>query len=517
MQCHSFDAQRAVASKDEAMTQDAEIQFATNYAAKAGKHFIGGDFVDGETDRHILSINPSTGGTSAEVQAGGDEEIDRAVRAAHKCFTTIWSKTSPRERERIIRNFGMLLESRADKIAALDAVDAGVLYSMLRTAGKAMLVDCVDYFAGWPTKFAGQNFAPFDRPGSPGRTTRLTTDYLPIGVVGCIIPWNAPATFVVTKAIPALAAGCTVVIKPSENSPVSALYIAELLCEAGLPEGAFNVVNGEGETAGAALVRHPLVRKISFTGSSEVGKIIAAQSAPTLKRLTLELGGKSAFIVMKDADLDTAAMTACFAGYFLSGQFCMCPSRLFVEKSVQQAFFDKLSQISSGLKVGESWKEDSAVGPVITATDRDRIATEIERAQSAGAQLLFGGHAVDRPGNFVEPTLLIHEDTTTRAAQEEIFGPVLLGIPFDQNDLEGLIANANATRYGLAASVWTRDLHLAHMISSRLEAGLVSVNDHATIDPMFPFGGLKDSGIGQEYGRAGFAAYLEPKSVAYCY
>ena len=493
------------------------IQAVQKYAGNLNKHFIGGKFVSGVGRDNIVSVNPSNGAPFAEIQAGSFKDIDTAVQNAHECFENVWSKITPHEREKTIRKISAILEEKMDFISALDALDAGLVYSTLRTMGKAMLIEAVDYYSGWPTKFAGQSFAPAPRPQTPGRTTSLSTIYNPIGVVGCIVPWNAPSTFAIIKAIPALAAGCTVVLKPAEKSPISALYLAELFREAGLPEGAFNVVNGYGEEAGAALVNHPLVRKISFTGSTAVGKAIAASAAKTLKHVTLELGGKSPFIVLKDADLDTAAMTACMSGYFLSGQFCMCPSKLYVEESIQDAFFEKMTYIASTLEVGDSFAESTMMGPVITKNDRDRVAGIVAEAKKNGAEIIYGGNIIAGEGHYYEPTLVTSRDTGSALAQEEIFGPIMLSIPFNQDKIDDLIQSANNVRYGLAASVWTNNLSLGHRIASHLQAGIVGINDHATIDPMVPFGGVKDSGIGREFGEAGYKSFLEMKTLSVCY
>lgn len=493
------------------------IDQARSVARSLGALYINGAQVDSQLESTIASVDPSSGEVWATVQAGGPDDINRAVESAHRCFENDWGKRSPADRERVLRRFVDLLAENADLLATIDSIDSGVVLSFLRTAGTGLLLDTVEYFSGWPTKLAGQNFAPTQFPNVPGRTTQLTTVFEPVGVVGAILPWNAPSTFALTKGIPALAAGCTVVVKPAEQTPLSALFIADLFTQAGLPNGAYNVVNGAGDVAGASLVKHPLVKKITFTGSTEVGRIIATDGGRDFKRMTLELGGKSAFVVMDDAQLELAAFAANYAGYFLNGQFCMCPSRLFVERSVRDAFVGMLQGMASNMKVGPSYADDSTMGPLITRHDQHRVAGVVSKAQSDGAELLYGGSIIDGPGYTFEPTLLAVEDQSIAIAQDETFGPVLGLTTFDKNDMDSLMRNANGVRYGLAASVWTSDLKTGHSLASSLQAGVVSVNDHATTSAMFPFGGVKDSGIGREFGRDGFESFFEKKSIAINY
>lgn len=488
---------------------------ARDFASGIKGHFISGEHVSSDAEAALETVDPSTGSVWARVSEGGAVEIDQAVKAASEAFKS-WSQSAPRDREKLLRRFGDILERDADILAAIDAIDCGTLLRMMQQRGKTLWLDAVDYFAGCPTKVAGQAFAPFERGQTAGRITSFSTILEPIGVVGCILPWNAPATFVITKAMPALAAGCTVVVKPAEQTPISALFIAEMLREAGFPEGVFNVVNGMGPTAGAALAGHPLIKKISFTGSTAVGRAIAHSGADTFKRLTLELGGKSAFIVMADADIELAARTAAMSGYFLSGQFCMCPSRLFVDSKVEDRFIERLSHYGSALKVGSAYATDTMMGPLISREDCDRVAGVVETARSQGCEVIYGGAAIGNDGFFFEPTLIHHKDTKPDIAHQETFGPVLSTIPFEGDDLGSLVEMANNTDYGLTASVWTRDLAVAQRFAAKLEAGSVGVNDHAPNDPMIPFGGVKASGVGREFGKDGFESFYELKTISMC-
>lgn len=502
------------------MDVDESIAVAKHYGSNSSKLFINGAFVDGGNEE-IVSVNPSTGEPWAQLQAGTPQDIDTAVRAAHQCFEQHWSREAARHREKRLRRFAALVEEHGDTICALDALDAGRLFSAKGKSGGAApigsasidtLLDTIHYFAGWPTKIAGQSFTP-QAQASAGALRSMQTFREPIGVVACILPWNAPALFMINKVVPALAAGCTVVVKPAEQTPVSALYLAELFREAGFPEGSVNVVNGFGETVGAALCGHPLVKKVTFTGSTAVGRSIAQVASQSFKRLTLELGGKAAFIVMSDADLDAAALGARLTGFGNAGQFCMCPSRLFVDERVIDSFVDKLSELGKDIVLGDALSEHTTMGPVITQKDCNRIEGIVDRALREGADLVFGGGIRHRPGSYFEPTLIRNQDTNITLAQEEVFGPVLLAIPFDAGNLDLLLQQANETKFGLASSIWTRNLPLAHRVARRLECGIVSVNSHAGIDPMVPFGGVKDSGQGREFGAEGFESFFETKSL----
>lgn len=492
------------------------VEQACRFAGRPHKLFINGNWVDSQSDDVIRSENPSTGDIWAEVQAASVQDVDDAANAAQACFAGSWSRVRPKERERLLRRFAELVEQNGDLICALDAHDSGRLFSGSRNqrigdANITTLLDTIHYFAGWPTKVSGQSFALVDQPGGQQKSMQSIRE--PIGVVACILPWNAPALFMINKVVPALAAGCTTIVKPAEQTPVSALYLAELFREAGFPDGTVNVINGYGHVAGAALSSHPLVKKISFTGSTMVGQRISQAAAASFKRLTLELGGKTAFIVMDDADINTAAIAARLTGYGNAGQFCMCPSRLFVEESIRDKFIEKIAALSSDIVVGDALSPDTNMGPVITRKDRDRIASMVDTARQEGADVVFGGDIVDHGGNFYQPTLLHHGNTDISIARDEVFGPVLLTVPFRRDNLDRLLDQANETRFGLAASVWTSDLSTARRMTERLEAGICTVNMHPGIDPMMEFGGIKDSGIGREFGKAGMESFYESKSI----
>lgn len=499
---------------------DEHITAARDFAAKRHQLFIGGRHVECQSETTITSENPSTGKSWAIVQAADATDVDKAVVSAHRCFESVWAKYAPKDREKLLRRFADLLERHGDIICAIDAHDSGRLYSgsaaadahRIGTAQIETLLDTVNYFAGWPTKVAGQSFALTTSASASGQKS-IQSIREPVGVVACILPWNAPALFLINKVIPALAAGCTVVVKPAEQTPVSAMYVAELFREAGFPDGAVNIANGYGNIAGAALSSHPLVKKISFTGSTEVGRRISTAAAPTFKRLTLELGGKTAFIVMDDADIDAAVHCARVTGYGNAGQFCMCPSRLFVEESIHDEFIEKLVSLSREIVVGDALSPTTTMGPVITKKDRDRIANVVNCAIDEGVEVISGGRILDRPGNFYQPTLLRSPSTDVTIARDETFGPVLLAVPFKKHDLQSLFKRANETRFGLAASIWTKDLSIARRAVEKLQAGIVTVNTHPGIDPMVSFGGIKDSGIGREFGKEGIDSFYETKSV----
>ncbi|WP_162558816.1 aldehyde dehydrogenase [Sphingorhabdus sp. EL138] len=505
---------------DTIVTVRDSLKAAQDFAARNNKLFVNGEFVDSTSEDIISSINPSTGEKWGDVQAASSVDVNNVAQAAEQCFHKIWSKVSPRERETMLHRFADILEKNGDVICAIDACDSGRLFgaaaqnSDLVKVGAARietLIDTIRYFAGWPTKIAGQSFPLIPQPGTTS-VCSMQTILEPIGVVACVLPWNAPALFMINKVIPALAAGCTTIVKPAEQTPMSALFIASLFREAGFPAGAVNVINGNGPI-GADLCQNPLVKKITFTGSTEVGRKISQAASSTFKRLTLELGGKSAFIVMHDADIDAAAIHARVSGYGNAGQFCMCPSRLFVEKSVLSSFVEKLAALANNIVVGDALAPETTMGPVITRQDRDRIDETVSDARAEGAELIFGGEILDQPGHFFQPTLLSVANPESLIAQKEVFGPVLTLIPFDRQNLDWLVTMANDTEFGLAASLWTKDLSVAHRLASQLEAGIITVNTHPGIDPMIPFGGVKNSGTGREFGHEGFASFLETKSL----
>jgi acyl-CoA reductase-like NAD-dependent aldehyde dehydrogenase len=397
-----------------------------------------------------------------------------------------------------------LIEDHAEELAHLESLDNGKPAKFARFVDVAGAAGHIRYFAGWPTKIVGETI-PVAQPDMLCYTRKE-----PVGVCGQIIPWNFPLLMAAWKLGPSLAAGCTVVLKPAEQTPLTALRLGELALEAGIPPGVLNVITGDGET-GAALVDHPGVDKIAFTGSTAVGREIGAKAGRALKRVTLELGGKSPNIILDDADLP-AAIKGSFAGiYFNTGQACNAGSRLFVPKDQFDTVVGALADAAKGAKVGHGLEKDTFIGPVVSAEQHERVSGYIEKGRSEGAELVTGGGTGDGEGYFIEPTLFTATDDSLTIAREEIFGPVLVALPYE--DIDEVAARANDTEYGLAAGVWTRDISKAHKLAARLRAGSVYINGWSFSDPAAPFGGFKASGIGREHGRDGLDAYLETKTV----
>ena len=473
------------------------------------KMLIGGKWVASASGKTFETFNPSSGQVLATVAEGGCEDIDRAVVAARKAFERgIWHRMTPSQRGRLLWKLADLLEQHADELALLETLDNGKPIRYARSIDVPQAIDHFRYFAGWATKLEGTT-VPVSVPSMLTYTLRE-----PLGVVGQIIPWNFPLQMAAWKLAPALACGNTVILKPAEQTPLTALRLGELICEAGFPAGVVNIVPGFGATAGAALVAHPDVDKIAFTGSTEVGKAIVRASADSLKRVTLELGGKSPNIIFPDADLPAALQGALNAIFFNQGQVCTAGSRLFVHASIYEQVVSELSTAAAGMKLGVGEDPATELGPLISQEHLERVLGYIETGKREGARPTTGGQRPDSwqyPGYFLQPTVFALVHDTMTIAREEIFGPVVVVQPFQ--DEEEVVARANASIYGLAAGVWTNDVKKVHKLASALKTGVVWANTYHMFDAAAPFGGYKQSGHGREMGRDVLDAYTQTKTV----
>ncbi len=483
---------------------------ATTARIQPGKLLIGGEWVESAGGQMLDTINPATGEVITQIPAGTAEDVDLAVRAARRAFDDpngAWQKLPATERGRLLWRISDLIEQHIDELAELETLDNGKPVFESRYVDLPMVVEVFRYYAGWATKIHGETIN--SRPNAFTYTLRE-----PIGVVGAIVPWNFPLLLASWKLGPALATGNTVVIKPAEQTSLTMLRTGQLMMEAGLPPGVVNIVTGLGSTAGAALVNHPGVDKIAFTGSTAVGKQIMRNAAGTVKRVTLELGGKSPNIVFADADLDAALKGATTGIFYGKGEVCAAGSRLFVEKKIHDEFISRLVDRARKLRPGDPLDPKTRLGAIVSEQQMQRVLGYIEKGKGEGARLVAGGNRVSLDGGkgyFIEPTVFDAVENRMTIAQEEIFGPVLATIAFD--DLDQLAEQANQNMYGLAAAIWTNDIRKAHGLARRLKAGTVWINAYNLYDVALPFGGFKQSGFGRELGMHAIEHYTELKSV----
>ena len=482
-----------------------------NFISRTHKILINGKWVEAASGKTFATYNPATGEVLARVAEGDREDIDRAVKAARDAFETgRWSQLTASERGRAIWKLADLLEENLEEFAELESLDNGKPLKIARAADVPLAVDLFRYFAGWATKIEG-NTIPISVPYAPGAKFLAYTLREPVGVVGQIIPWNFPLLMAAWKLGPALATGNTVVLKPAEQTPLTALRLGELIQEAGIPDGVVNIVPGYGETAGAALAAHPGVDKVAFTGSTEVGKLILQAAAGNLKKVSLELGGKSPNVVFADVDLDAAIAGAASAIFFNHGQCCCAGSRLYVENKVFDQVVEGVAQHAKKINVGSGQDESTDMGPLVSAEQMNRVCGYLESGFSEGAKAVVGGGRHGDKGYFVKPTVLVNTTEKMKVVREEIFGPVVTAIPF--SDPAELVTQANDSVYGLAAGIWTRDISKAHRLASQLRAGTVWINCYNIFDAALPFGGYKQSGWGREMGHEVLEQYTEVKAV----
>ena len=482
-----------------------------SFLEKPRKMLINGNWVDAVSGKTFPTYDPSTGEVLAQVAEGDREDINLAVKAARKAFDQgPWRKMTPSERGRLIWKLGDLIEAHLDEFAYLESLDNGKPLTVAKAADVPLAAELFRYMAGWATKLEG-NTIPLSVPYTPGAKYLSYTLREPVGVVGQIIPWNFPLLMAAWKLGPALATGCTVVLKPAEQTPLSSLRLGELIIEAGFPEGVVNIVPGYGETAGAALAAHMDVDKVAFTGSTEVGRMIVHAAAGNLKRVSLELGGKSPNVVFKDADMDVAIPGAASAIFFNHGQCCCAGSRLYIENDVFDKVVEGIAEKAKKIRVGSGLDPKTQMGPLVSEEQLSRVCGYLESGFSQGAKAIAGGHKKGDKGYFVEPTVLVETRDDMKVVQEEIFGPVVVAIPF--TNPEELVPRANDNVYGLAAGIWTQDISKAHRLAESMQAGTVWINCYNIFDAALPFGGYKQSGWGREMGHEVLNNYTQTKAV----
>ncbi len=484
---------------------------ANQFLSRTHRLFIGGQWVESQSGLTFDVLNPATGSVISKVARGNSADVDLAVKAARKAFEGPWSKMTSSERGKIIWKLADLLEQNLTEFAELETIDNGKPLGVSKFADVPLAVDMFRYMAGWTTKIEGSTI-PVSVPTAPGAEFLSYTHREPVGVVGQIIPWNFPLLMAAWKLAPALAAGCTIILKPAEETPLSALRLGELIQEAGFPEGVVNIITGFGEETGAPLAAHMDVDKIAFTGSTEVGRLIVqAAGTSNLKKLTLELGGKSPNIIFPDANMKGAIAGAASGIFFNQGQCCCAGSRLYVHQDVFDEVIEGVSAKAKKIRVGHGLDPQTQMGPLVSHDQMQRVCGFLDEGSKEGAVAKAGGKRIGETGYFVEPTVLVDTKNEMKVVQEEIFGPVLVAMPF--KDVDEIAAMANDSIYGLAAGIWTQDISMAHKLARRVRAGSVWINCYNVFDASLPFGGYKQSGWGREMGKEALNNYLEVKAV----
>ena len=482
-----------------------------SFIKRAGKMLINGAWVTSSSGKTLNTYDPATTKVITSVSAADKADVDKAVTAARRALEdSEWSRMVPSDRERLLLKLADLVEINAEELVEIESLDNGKTAAMARMVDVGSAPTFIRYMAGWATKIEGATITPSPHLGPDAKVIAYTLKE-PVGVVGSIIPWNFPMAMALWKICPALATGSTVVLKPAEQTPLSALRLGELILEAGIPPGVVNILTGFGETAGAALAGHPGIDKIAFTGSTEIGKLIAKSAAGNVTRISLELGGKSPVIILPDANLDMAIPGAAMGIFFNHGQVCTAGSRLYVHQKIYGEVVEGIAEIAKGMKLGPGLNPDTQMGPLVSREQQDRVTGYIKSGITEGARVVCGGNASDMQGYFVNPTVLADTKEDMKIVREEIFGPVLAAASFE--DLDDVIKRANSTSYGLAASIWSGNLSAVHRIIPRIKAGTVWVNMHNMIDPAVPFGGYKQSGMGREMAKMVIDMYTETKSV----
>ena len=495
--------------------QPAPSPVVAKFLKRAPRLLIGGEWVESKSQGRIPVVDPATGQQIASVADANASDVDRAVAAARAAFEKgAWADMLPVDRERLLWRLSDLIEKNADELAELESLNNGKTKFMASIIDIPGSRDYFRYMAGWATKIEGSTFQTSIH-GPPGMKFNTYFTRQPVGVVAQIVPWNFPLAMAAWKLGPALAVGCTVVLKPAEQTPLTALRLGELIMEAGFPPGVVNILTGNGETTGAALVAHPGVDKIAFTGSTEVGKLINKSATDSLKRVSLELGGKSPVIVFPDVDVNSVVGGAANAIFFNAGQVCAAGSRLFAHRKVFDKVVEGISAAASSMRLGPGLDPQTQMGPLVSREQQERVLGYINAGRSEGASVAVGGGAPSHPGFYVNPTVLVNVKPDMKVVREEIFGPVLVAQRFD--DIDEIAAMANESPYGLAASVWSNDVSTVNRIVPKLKAGTVWVNCHSFVDPNMPFGGFKQSGFGREHGRVVLDLYTEIKSVCTAY